>query len=144
LRPRGAAPTAGGAAAVARHRPRDSEVGPGRGARRRAQGCRTRRGRLRAVDEAGGRPPRPTVDRGGRSARPSRPAGDRRHPPGDRRLLGGVVMRRPPLPLPAAVVAAGAAGLLLDVAFPDRGWWFAALPAIAIVLVALQGRRVGA
>ena len=45
--------------------------------------------------------------------------------------------------LPALVVAAGA-GLLLDTAFPDTGWWFTAFPAIALVLLALQGRRVGA
>jgi apolipoprotein N-acyltransferase len=45
--------------------------------------------------------------------------------------------------LPALVVAAGA-GLLLDTAFPDKGWWFTAYPAIALVLIALQGRRVGA
>jgi apolipoprotein N-acyltransferase len=51
--------------------------------------------------------------------------------------------RPPVLPLPAAVVAAAGAGLLLDLAFPDRGWWVTAFPAIAIVLVALRGRRVG-
>jgi apolipoprotein N-acyltransferase len=44
--------------------------------------------------------------------------------------------------LPALVVAAGA-GLLLDTAFPDKGWWFTAFPAIALVLIAIQGRRVG-
>jgi apolipoprotein N-acyltransferase len=48
-----------------------------------------------------------------------------------------------PLPLlPALVVAAGA-GLLLDTAFPDKGWWFTAFPAIALALIAMQGRRVG-
>lgn len=52
-------------------------------------------------------------------------------------------MPRPILPLPVAVVGAAAAGLLLDTAFPDLGWWITAFPAIAIVLVALQGRRVG-
>lgn len=45
--------------------------------------------------------------------------------------------------LPALIVAAGA-GLLLDTAFPDKGWWFTAFPAIALALVAMQGRRVGA
>jgi apolipoprotein N-acyltransferase len=44
--------------------------------------------------------------------------------------------------LPALVVAAGA-GLLLDTAFPDKGWWFTAFPAIALALIAMQGRRVG-
>jgi apolipoprotein N-acyltransferase len=49
----------------------------------------------------------------------------------------------PVLPvLPAVVVAAGA-GLLLDTAFPDKGWWFTAFPAIALVLIAMQGRRMG-
>lgn len=45
--------------------------------------------------------------------------------------------------LPALVVAAGA-GLLLDTAFPDKGWWFTAFPAIALALIAMQGRRIGA
>ncbi len=49
----------------------------------------------------------------------------------------------PLLPLlPALVVAAGA-GLLLDTAFPDKGWWFTAFPAIALALIAMQGRRLG-
>lgn len=48
------------------------------------------------------------------------------------------------LPLVPAVVVAAGAGLLLDTAFPDKGWWFTAFPAIALVLIALQGRRVGA
>lgn len=46
-------------------------------------------------------------------------------------------------PLLVAVLLAAAAGLLLDTAFPDKGWWFTAFPAIALVLVALQGRRGG-
>ena len=52
---------------------------------------------------------------------------------------------RPPiLPLlPALVVAAGA-GLLLDTAFPDKGWCFTASPAVALALLTMQGRRVGA
>lgn len=45
--------------------------------------------------------------------------------------------------LPSLVVAAGA-GFLLDTAFPDKGWWFTAFPAIALALIAMQGRRVGA
>lgn len=52
-------------------------------------------------------------------------------------------MTRPVLPLVAAVVVAAGAGLLLDTAFPDKGWWFTAFPAIALALIALQGRRVG-
>jgi apolipoprotein N-acyltransferase len=51
--------------------------------------------------------------------------------------------RSPILPLLPAVVAAAIAGLVLDLAFPDTGWWFAAFPAIVLVLIALQGRRVG-
>lgn len=51
---------------------------------------------------------------------------------------------RPPMALLPAVVAAAVAGLVLDLAFPDTGWWVTAFPAIALVLVALQGRRVGA
>lgn len=47
------------------------------------------------------------------------------------------------LPLPAALVVAAGAGLLLDTAFPDKGWWFTAFPAIALALIAMQGRRVG-
>lgn len=47
------------------------------------------------------------------------------------------------LPLPVALVVASAAGLLLDTAFPDKGWWFTAFPAIALALIALQGRRIG-
>jgi apolipoprotein N-acyltransferase len=48
-----------------------------------------------------------------------------------------------PLPLPVALVVASAAGLLLDTAFPDKGWWFTVFPAIALALIAMQGRRVG-
>lgn len=50
---------------------------------------------------------------------------------------------RPLLPLGAAVLVAAASGLLLDTAFPDKGWWFTAFPAIALVLLALQDRRAG-
>jgi apolipoprotein N-acyltransferase len=58
-----------------------------------------------------------------------------------------IAARRAPQPavlplLPALVVAAGA-GLLLDTAFPDKGWWFTAFPAIGLALIAMQGRRVG-
>ncbi|HWH97894.1 MAG TPA: apolipoprotein N-acyltransferase, partial [Pseudolysinimonas sp.] len=48
------------------------------------------------------------------------------------------------MPLPVALVVAAGAGLFLDTAFPDKGWWFAAFPAIALALIAMQGRRVGA
>jgi apolipoprotein N-acyltransferase len=48
------------------------------------------------------------------------------------------------LPLVPALVVAAGAGLLLDTAFPDKGWWFTAFPAIALALIAMQGRRVGA
>lgn len=54
-----------------------------------------------------------------------------------------VAARSPTLPLVAAVVVAAGAGLLLDTAFPDKGWWITAFPAIALALIAMQGRRVG-
>jgi apolipoprotein N-acyltransferase len=55
----------------------------------------------------------------------------------------GRASRPPTLPLPAALVVAVGAGLLLDTAFPDKGWWFTAFPAIALALIAMQGRRIG-
>src|SRR5690606_27193118 len=81
----------------------------------------------------------------------------RRNPARHRRLLWSLVTplveQRPPtadasndragFPLLVAVLLAAAAGLLLDTAFPDKGGWFTAFPAIALVLVALQGRRGG-
>jgi apolipoprotein N-acyltransferase len=48
---------------------------------------------------------------------------------------------KPILPLWAAVAAAAAAGPLLDDAFPDVGLWITAFPAIALVLIALHGRK---
>lgn len=51
--------------------------------------------------------------------------------------------RVPIVPLPVALVVASCAGLLLDTAFPDKGWWFTAFPAIALALIAMQGRRSG-
>jgi apolipoprotein N-acyltransferase len=48
---------------------------------------------------------------------------------------------RPILPLWAAVAVAAAAGPLLDDAFPDVGIWLTAFPAIALVLIALHGRK---
>jgi apolipoprotein N-acyltransferase len=43
----------------------------------------------------------------------------------------------------AAVVVAAAGGVILDAAFPDRGWWPLAFVAIGLQLVTLQGRRMG-
>ena len=49
--------------------------------------------------------------------------------------------RTAPLPLWGAVLVALVAALLLDGAFPDRGVWPLAFPAVGAVLVALRGRR---
>ncbi|MCU1509835.1 MAG: lnt [Glaciihabitans sp.] len=52
---------------------------------------------------------------------------------------------RPPLlPLWAALPIAAASGPILDAGFPDRGWWPLTFVSIALVLVALVGRRIGA
>jgi apolipoprotein N-acyltransferase len=48
---------------------------------------------------------------------------------------------RPIVPLGVAVVLAAFSGLVLDLAFPDAGIWPLAIPAIALVLLALQGRK---
>jgi len=45
-----------------------------------------------------------------------------------------------PLPLSVALPSAVGAGAMLDAAFPDRGWWLAALVAVAILLLSLAGR----
>ena len=50
---------------------------------------------------------------------------------------------QPALPLWAAVIVAAASGPIMDAAFPDRGVWPLALPAVAMVLVSLIGRRAG-
>lgn len=50
---------------------------------------------------------------------------------------------RPVLPLWVAVIAAAAAGALMDLAFPAVAVWPAAFVAVALLLVALDGRRVG-
>lgn len=50
---------------------------------------------------------------------------------------------RPLFPLPVALLLAAAAGPLLDAAFPDRGWWWMAFPAIGIALLATTGRSFG-
>ncbi|MBX3100747.1 MAG: apolipoprotein N-acyltransferase [Salinibacterium sp.] len=49
-----------------------------------------------------------------------------------------------PLPLWAAVPVAASAGIILDAAFPDRGWWPLAFVGIALNLAVLIGRRLGA
>ena len=51
---------------------------------------------------------------------------------------------RAPLPLGVALIVAAAAGPILDASFPDRGWWPLAIPAVALALLAAQGRRPGA
>lgn len=48
------------------------------------------------------------------------------------------------LPLWAAISVAGAAGIILDAAFPDRGWWPLAFVGIGLNLTVLIGRRLGA
>jgi len=50
---------------------------------------------------------------------------------------------RPILPLWGAVLAAAAAGVLMNLAFPGAAVWLAAFPATALLLVALIGRRAG-
>jgi apolipoprotein N-acyltransferase len=49
----------------------------------------------------------------------------------------------PILPLWAAIIVAAAAGPVLDAGFPDKGWWPLTFAGIALVLVALIGRRIG-
>lgn len=48
------------------------------------------------------------------------------------------------LPLWVAVPVAASAGIVLDAAFPDRGWWPLAFVGIALNLAVLIGRRLGA
>lgn len=50
----------------------------------------------------------------------------------------------PPLPLWVAVPVAASAGIILDAAFPDRGWWPLAFVGIGLNLAVLVGRRLGA
>ncbi len=50
---------------------------------------------------------------------------------------------RPLLPLWLAVIAAAAAGALMDLSFPSVAWWPLAFPAVALLLLALVGRRAG-
>ena len=47
------------------------------------------------------------------------------------------------LPLWAAAPRAATAGLLLDVAFPDFGWWPLAFVSVALLLLSLIGRSAG-
>jgi len=48
---------------------------------------------------------------------------------------------KPIVPLWAAVILALCAGPIMDAAYPDRNWWPLVFPGIALVLVALVGRR---
>lgn len=57
---------------------------------------------------------------------------------------GATAAPRPALPLWAAVLAVLAAGPVADAAYPDRGWWPFALLGVAVLLVSLIGRTVGA
>jgi apolipoprotein N-acyltransferase len=50
---------------------------------------------------------------------------------------------RPPVPLWGALLLAALSGPVLDAAFPDRGIWPLVFPGIALVLLALRGRRAG-
>ena len=49
----------------------------------------------------------------------------------------------PRLPLWLAVLTAFGSGVVLDLAFPDRDLWFLAPVALALLFVALRGRRAG-
>jgi apolipoprotein N-acyltransferase len=51
---------------------------------------------------------------------------------------------KPILPLWAALLVAAGSGPVLDAAFPDKGIWPLAFVGIALVLVTLIGRRIGA
>ncbi len=50
---------------------------------------------------------------------------------------------RAPFPLWLAVLAAAASGLLMSLAYPSVGAWGLVFPAVALLLVALIGRRAG-
>ena len=52
-------------------------------------------------------------------------------------------MRRPILPLWAALIVAAGSGPVMDAAFPDKGVWPLAFVAVALVLITLVGRRAG-
>ena len=51
--------------------------------------------------------------------------------------------QRPLLPLSLALPAAAMAALLMDLSYPDAAVWALAFPAVALLLVALIGRRAG-
>lgn len=48
-----------------------------------------------------------------------------------------------PLPLGVAALAAVAGGWLMDLGFPDLGWWPLTIVGTALVLAALRGRSIG-
>ena len=48
-----------------------------------------------------------------------------------------------PLPLGVAALAAVAGGWLMDLGFPDLGWWPLTIVGTALVLAALRGRSLG-
>lgn len=52
-------------------------------------------------------------------------------------------LRRPLLPLWAAVLSAALAAVLMDLAYPEAAVWILAFPATGLLLVALIGRRFG-
>ncbi|MCY7287468.1 MAG: apolipoprotein N-acyltransferase, partial [Cryobacterium sp.] len=54
-------------------------------------------------------------------------------------MIQGTV-RQLALPLPAAILLAAAAGLILDAGFPDRSWWILAPVGVFLMLLALLGR----
>jgi apolipoprotein N-acyltransferase len=47
------------------------------------------------------------------------------------------------LPRPLALVVAGLAGFVADLAFAPRGWWWAAILAIAVLHLAIRNQRTG-
>ncbi|MFJ2369762.1 apolipoprotein N-acyltransferase [Microbacterium sp. NPDC087665] len=53
------------------------------------------------------------------------------------------VRPRPLLPLWAAIAAAAVAAVLMDLAYPEAGVWILAFPAVALLLLAMIGRRAG-
>ncbi|MFT4258741.1 apolipoprotein N-acyltransferase [Microbacterium sp.] len=58
-------------------------------------------------------------------------------------MPGSAARARPPLPLWAAAVSAAIAALLMSAAYPAASVWIAAFPAVALLLLALIGRRLG-
>ena len=59
----------------------------------------------------------------------------------DRSVPLRAVRTAPVLPLWAALISAAAAGGLLTLAFPAISLWFAAFPAVGLLLLSLIGRR---